>query len=111
MLDLSLIMNRIISNSRIIGNEIVRACFAYRASRKFCMIPYLAREQRDIERTNQYKTLKLQPATEYIGLPGLSRELLEKLQRYNPENIAQAALIPGMTPAALSLLILKTRAR
>jgi tRNA uridine 5-carboxymethylaminomethyl modification enzyme len=73
--------------------------------------PYLVREQRDIERTSQYKTLKLQPARAYIGLPGLSRELQEKLQRYNPETIAQAALIPGMTPAALSLLILKTKAK
>jgi len=73
--------------------------------------PYLVREQRDIERTKQYKTLKLQPATEYVGLPGLSRELQEKLQRYNPENIAQAALIPGMTPAALYLLIIKTRGK
>ncbi len=71
--------------------------------------PYLARESREIERTQQYKNLKLHPATEYIGLSGLSRELQEKLQRYKPENIAQAALIPGMTPAALSLLILKTR--
>lgn len=71
--------------------------------------PYLVRELREIERTNQYKTLKLSPAIEYVELPGLSRELQEKLQRYKPETIAQAALIPGMTPAALSLLILKTR--
>ena len=71
--------------------------------------PYLVRETREIERTNHYKTLKLSPATEYVGLPGLSRELQEKLQRYNPATIADAALIPGMTPAALSLLILKTR--
>ena len=71
--------------------------------------PYLAREAREIERTNQYKTLKLSPAIEYRGLSGLSRELQEKLERYKPATIADATLIPGMTPAALSLLILKTR--
>lgn len=71
--------------------------------------PYLQREKRDIERTSQYRSLQLHPATTYIGMPGLSRELQEKLERYKPETIGAASLIPGMTPAALSLLILKTR--
>lgn len=71
--------------------------------------PYLEREARDIERVRQYRSLKLSSALNYKGLPGLSSELQEKLLRYQPETIAQAALIPGMTPAALSLLILKTR--
>jgi len=71
--------------------------------------PYLEREARDIERIKQYRSLKLSSALNYNGLPGLSRELQDKLVRYQPETIAQAALIPGMTPAALSLLILKTR--
>lgn len=69
--------------------------------------PYLKREEKDIQRIKQYKTLSLPSTLNYIGMPGLSRELQEKLVRYNPANIAQAALIPGMTPAALSLLILK----
>lgn len=71
--------------------------------------PYLIREQRDIERIMQYKQLRLHPAMQYKDLPGLSRELQEKLERYKPDTISTAALIPGMTPAALSLLILKTR--
>jgi tRNA uridine 5-carboxymethylaminomethyl modification enzyme len=45
----------------------------------------------------------------FKDMPGLSKELQEKLNRYQPKTIAQAALIPGMTPAALSLLIFKTR--
>ena len=92
----------------IIGNELSeRALRTVQA--EILYEPYLARETREIERTHQYKALRLSPATEYTGLPGLSRELQEKLQRYKPETIAQAALIPGMTPAALSVLILKTR--
>jgi tRNA uridine 5-carboxymethylaminomethyl modification enzyme len=42
-------------------------------------------------------------------MPGLSKELQEKLTRHAPNNMAQAALIPGMTPAAISLLIFKVR--
>jgi len=71
--------------------------------------PYLKRERRDIERIKQYKMLFLPPTLNFVGLPGLSRELQEKLARYKPTNIAQAALIPGMTPVAISLLILKTQ--
>lgn len=92
----------------ILGNE-----FSERALRtvqaEILYEPYLAREVREIERTNQYKNLVLGNLSDYINLPGLSRELQEKLQRYKPATIAQAALIPGMTPAALSVLILKTR--
>jgi len=71
--------------------------------------PYLIREKHDIDAVRAYRELQLSPATTYRNLPGLSRELQEKLERYNPETIAQASLIPGMTPAALSILIIKTK--
>ena len=69
--------------------------------------PYLKRDKREIDRMKYYKTLSLPAAFSCKGLPGLSRELQEKFVRYKPKNIAQACLIPGMTPAAISLLILK----
>lgn len=45
----------------------------------------------------------------YLATDGLSIELRQKLTRHKPETIAQASIIPGMTPAALSLLILKIK--
>ena len=72
--------------------------------------PYLAREAKEAEKIEQYKTLLLPENFKYDNLPGLSKELQEKLKRYQPATIAQASLIPGMTPAALSLLIFKARA-
>jgi len=71
--------------------------------------PYLERERREVERTQQLKKLRLPSDITYAGMPGLSRELQSKLERHRPETIAQAALIPGMTPAAVSLLIFKVR--
>lgn len=44
-----------------------------------------------------------------LGIPGLSRELDEKLRRTRPRTLDQAAAIPGMTPAALSLLLIHLR--
>jgi tRNA uridine 5-carboxymethylaminomethyl modification enzyme len=40
------------------------------------------------------------------GMPGLSKEIQQKIKRYKPATIADAMLIPGITPAAISLLVL-----
>jgi tRNA uridine 5-carboxymethylaminomethyl modification enzyme len=45
----------------------------------------------------------------YENVPGLSIELQQKLNKFRPSSIAQATLIQGMTPAAISLLIFKIR--
>lgn len=71
--------------------------------------PYLKRENREVEKINYYQTFKIPENFEYKNIPGLSIELQQKLTKYKPATIAQAALISGMTPAALSLLIFKTQ--
>lgn len=71
--------------------------------------PYLKREQKEIEKLQQYQTLIIPASTDYTTIPGLSIELQQKLTKYNPKTIAQATLIQGMTPAALSLLIFISR--
>ena len=45
----------------------------------------------------------------YAGISGLSNELTSKLERIRPSNLAQAARVEGMTPAALALLLAKLR--
>ena len=71
--------------------------------------PYLAREAKEAQKAHMYQSLELPHSFDYNDMPGLSKELQEKLKKHRPNNIAQAALIPGMTPAALSLLIFKVR--
>jgi tRNA uridine 5-carboxymethylaminomethyl modification enzyme len=71
--------------------------------------PYLKREIKEVEKQEQYRNLIIPAAMEYKDMPGLSRELQQKLTRFAPQTIAQAALIQGMTPAAISLLIFKVR--
>jgi tRNA uridine 5-carboxymethylaminomethyl modification enzyme len=63
---------------------------------------YIERERRQIERLRELERLRLPP--ELSATPGLSRELLEKLERVKPVTLGQASRIPGMTPAALALL-------
>lgn len=71
--------------------------------------PYIKREEKEIEKTLYYQKLEIPENFDYSNIPGLSIELSQKLTKYKPRNIAQSALIQGMTPAAISLLIFKVR--
>jgi tRNA uridine 5-carboxymethylaminomethyl modification enzyme len=82
------------------------ACSIYA---EICYEPYLKREEKEIQKAKNYKEMEIPEAMDYKDMPGLSKELQEKLKRYGPKSIAQASLIPGITPAALSLLIFKVR--
>jgi len=73
--------------------------------------PYFIREQREVEKLVQYQQLTIPEDFSYDNIPGLSIELQQKLTKTKPHTIAQATLIKGMTPAALSLLIFKIRSR
>jgi tRNA uridine 5-carboxymethylaminomethyl modification enzyme len=70
---------------------------------------YLVREKKESVKLQKFQELTLGDLDLYRNLPGLSKELQEKLLRYKPLNVAQASQIPGMTPAALSLLVFKAR--
>ncbi len=71
--------------------------------------PYIEREKSEIKKAKTFKDLIIPASFDYKELPGLSKELQQKLIKHNPATIAQAALIPGMTPAALSLLIFRVK--
>jgi len=66
---------------------------------------YIERQKTDIEQMRRQENTKLPEGFDYSNISGLSNELTSKLQSALPENIAQAGRIQGMTPAALSLLL------
>jgi tRNA uridine 5-carboxymethylaminomethyl modification enzyme len=65
---------------------------------------YLARQEREAERVVRAGAHPIPDAFVYRGLPGLSHELVEKLERVRPDTLGRASRIDGMTPAALALL-------
>ncbi|OLD66133.1 MAG: tRNA uridine-5-carboxymethylaminomethyl(34) synthesis enzyme MnmG [Acidobacteria bacterium 13_1_40CM_2_68_5] len=65
---------------------------------------YIDRQERDLERLQREEGRRIPPEFDYEGLPGLSREIVEKLGRARPATLAQAARISGVTPAAISLI-------
>jgi tRNA uridine 5-carboxymethylaminomethyl modification enzyme len=66
---------------------------------------YLERQAADIKRVNSEEAREIPPDFDYKSLSGLSNELKLKLGQQRPANVAQAARIEGMTPAAVALLI------
>ncbi len=66
---------------------------------------YITRQQTEIDRNKRYDHLKLSLDEDYSRVSGLSNEVSEKLKRQRPETLGQASRIPGVTPAAISLLL------
>ncbi len=71
--------------------------------------PYLRREEREVEKARQFQDLVIPTTLDLNSIDGLSTELRQKLNKVKPKTIAQAMLISGMTPAAISLLIFRSR--
>ncbi len=65
---------------------------------------YIDRQLRDAEKLNTLANRSLQQGVDYRKIPGLSRELADKLNLHRPINFAQASTVDGMTPAALLLI-------
>jgi tRNA uridine 5-carboxymethylaminomethyl modification enzyme len=66
---------------------------------------YIRRQASQVERFKKLESRRIPQSFSYEQLPGLSREVTEKLSRVRPESIGQASRIPGVTPAAISLLL------
>ncbi|MGR8931581.1 MAG: tRNA uridine-5-carboxymethylaminomethyl(34) synthesis enzyme MnmG [Gammaproteobacteria bacterium] len=66
---------------------------------------YIDRQQTEISRTQRYEHMRLPESVDYGLVSGLSNEVCEKLKKQRPETLGQASRIPGVTPAAISLLL------
>ena len=66
---------------------------------------YIVRQQTEIDKALRHDHLRLPDSLDYAGVPGLSNEVSQKLKAQRPETLGQASRIPGMTPAAISLLL------
>jgi tRNA uridine 5-carboxymethylaminomethyl modification enzyme len=72
---------------------------------------YLKRQSDEIERQIRHEELRLPPDIDYSQVGGLSNEARQRLCDVRPETLGQAARIPGLTPAAVSLLLVHLKKR
>ena len=66
---------------------------------------YLERQQDEIEKARRHENTRISNISDYQLVRGLSAEVCQKLNQHQPETIGQASRIPGVTPAAISLLM------
>ena len=72
---------------------------------------YIARQQEEVDRARRQEQTELPEGLDYAAVPGLSNEVRQKLGQLQPATLGQAARIPGITPAAISLLSIHLKKR
>ena len=65
----------------------------------------------EIEKLRASEETKLPSGLDYQKISGLSKEIQSKLEQHRPETLGQASRIPGVTPAAISLLMIHLKKR
>jgi tRNA uridine 5-carboxymethylaminomethyl modification enzyme len=72
---------------------------------------YIARQQAEIDRQRRYESSAIPPELDYDQIDGLSNEVRQKLAEQRPATIGQASRIAGVTPAAVSILLVHLKRR
>ena len=70
---------------------------------------YIDKQNEEVERAAHFEHLRLPVDLDYAQVPALSHEVRQKLNRFRPETLGQASRLSGMTPAAISLLLVHLR--
>ena len=70
---------------------------------------FIQRQLKDVERFKNLEKIRVGDNLDYTAIPGLSREIKEKLAKFKPINLGQATRISGVTPAAISILMVYLR--
>jgi tRNA uridine 5-carboxymethylaminomethyl modification enzyme len=72
---------------------------------------YIVRQQEDVEKSLAHEELALPPDLDYAAVHGLSFEVRQKLAQARPQTLGQASRVQGVTPAAISLLLVHLKRR
>jgi len=72
---------------------------------------YIERQREEIARSGHYENLRLPEGLDYLEVRGLSIEAQQKLNQHRPETLGQASRISGITPAAISVLLVHLKRR
>jgi tRNA uridine 5-carboxymethylaminomethyl modification enzyme len=70
---------------------------------------YINRQQDEVDRLQRHEKTRIPEGFDYQSVSGLSNEIKQKLSEATPETLARASRIPGVTPAAISLLIVQLK--
>ncbi|MGH7791591.1 MAG: tRNA uridine-5-carboxymethylaminomethyl(34) synthesis enzyme MnmG, partial [Thermodesulfobacteriota bacterium] len=66
---------------------------------------YIQKQMEQVDKFKHMENIKIPETFSYESIPGLSREIVQKLSRIRPTSLGQASRISGITPAAISVLM------
>ncbi len=95
----------LLTSLAIAGNKLADQSVAEQVEIQTKYAGYIQRQLEEIEKLKRYATKTIPADFDYIKIASLSAEVREKLLATRPETIGQASRIPGVTPAAISLLL------
>ena len=70
---------------------------------------FIHRQNKEVEKFKHIEHILIPQGINYAGIPGLSKEIQEKLRRFGPRTLGQANRISGVTPAAITLMMVYLR--
>ena len=70
---------------------------------------YIQRQQEEVQKAAHYENMALPADLDYTRIQALSIEVRQKLSHHKPQTLGQASRLPGVTPAAISLLLVHLR--
>jgi tRNA uridine 5-carboxymethylaminomethyl modification enzyme len=70
---------------------------------------FIERQKKEVEKFRHLENIRIPDGFAYRGIPGLSHEVLQKLEHFRPVTLGQANRISGITPAAISILMVAVR--
>ena len=70
---------------------------------------FIDRQLKEIENFRKIEYIKIPDGFEFKDVPGLSKEIIEKLSKIKPVNLGQASRVSGVTPVAISILMVYLR--
>ncbi len=91
------------------GDVLADSEMAAEAAEDAAYAPYLARQERELRDLRASEALTLGDHFPYAAIPGLSREMVERLGTAKPATLAAAGRVPGITPAALAAILVHAR--
>lgn len=88
-----------------VGTEVTDPAVAEQVEIQCKYAGYIERQQDEIDKQRRHEETRLPPDFDYNKVSGLSNEVRQKLMAQRPSSLGQASRIPGVTPAAISLLL------
>jgi len=94
-----------VTYATLVGNPDIDPAVAEQVEIQAKYEGYIGRQRAEVARNSDRESLRLPPDLDFSEVRGLSVEAQQKLNRHRPETVGQASRISGMTPAAISLLL------